>query len=232
MDSLTRKQVRQVDRLAIEQLGMPGILLMENAGINATVAILSLIDNTCRLPHNQAQATVLCGGGNNGGDGYVIARHLHNWGVPVNIFTACDPDTLTGDAQTNYLICRNMGLPITPITGADELASCAPGWQEADVLIDALLGTGFTGQVRPHLAAVIETVNSLDGPRIVAVDIPSGLDCDSGQLTNATIRADLTISFVAAKIGFAQEQAAAYLGQVKIADIGVPHRLIEQVLEI
>ena len=230
MRTITRSQVRLVDRTAIEQLGIPGVVLMENAGINAAVAIINVLGNVCRVPLHEARVVVLCGGGNNGGDGYVIARHMHNWGAAVDIYSVQDPDGLSGDAAVNYGICRNMGLPIHKVTDSSALDKHAPDWAQGDILVDALLGTGFEGQVRPHLAAAIERVNRLDGPFVLCVDIPSGLDCDSGCPSNATVRGDMTVSFVAAKAGFSHEQAGEYVGQIKVADIGVPPELIDRVL--
>jgi NAD(P)H-hydrate epimerase len=230
MVSLTRKQVREVDRLAIEQLGIPGIVLMENAGINTTSVILDLLADELDIQPSDAHVVILCGSGNNAGDGYVIARHLHNWGADVTIFAVTDPDQLNGDAAINHLICSRMGLPILPVLTPDELHAHGPAWNSAHILVDALLGTGFSGQVRPHLADVIQYCSQLTGPTIVAVDVPSGLDCDTGKPSNATLRADVTVTFVAPKVGYDSLQAQPYLGDVLVVDIGTPPELIERVL--
>jgi len=227
---LTRQQVRQVDRLAIERLGIPGIVLMENAGRNAAAAIIDLLSKQCHLAVNQAQVAILCGGGNNAGDGYVIARHLQNRGVSVTVYAFKDPWVLTGDAGVNHHICAHMGVGVCPIATPKQLADQAPNWAKADIVVDALLGTGFTGAVRPDLAGVIQTCNDLSGPKIVAVDVPSGLDCNTGQPSNATIKADLTVTFVAVKTGFVADEALSYIGEVIVADIGTPPQLIEQVM--
>ncbi len=264
MHTLTRQQVRQVDRLAIEALGIPGVVLMENAGRNATRVILDLIRNNLGLYQSRsglrgpvrprqgnlgrfcdsdaansypmgitpdsARVVVLAGSGNNGGDGYVIARHLHNQAVGVAIYTTADPAQLKGDAAINHAICDKMGLAIHRVGHGQALADQAAAWGRAHVVVDALLGTGFMGSIRPALAKVIESCNTLRGPKVVAIDIPSGLDCDTGRPSNATIRADLTVTFVATKPGLANPAAQAYVGQVVVVDIGCPPQLIREVL--
>jgi len=227
---LTRQQVRQVDRLAVEVLGIPGIVLMENAGRNAAVAIVDLLAKQCNLAVNQAQVAILCGGGNNAGDGYVIARHLRNAGASVTVYAFKDPRKLTGDAGVNHHICAQMGVSIYSIATPEQLAAQAPNWAKAHVVVDALLGTGFTGAVRADLAGVIQRCNDLSGPKIVAVDVPSGLDCNTGQPSNATIQADMTVTFVASKTGFVADEALPYVGEVIVADIGTPPKLIDQVI--
>lgn len=227
---MTRDQVRGVDRLAIQTLGISGVVLMENAGRNAAATILELL----RLKHHvdpaAARVVILCGGGNNGGDGYVIARHLHNARVSVIVHPVIDPAQLTGDAAINYAICQRIGLDIVPILDADSLAAAARLWPQAHVVVDALLGTGFTGVVRPHLVSAIDCCNRLSGPTVVAVDVPSGLDCDTGKPSNATIRADVTVTFVANKVGFTRPDAQPWVGEVVVADIGTPPELIQTVL--
>ncbi len=225
MNSLTRDQTRRVDRLAVEELGMPSLLLMENAAINATAAILDMLENSCGKAPDQASTAVLCGGGNNGGDGYAIARHLHNWGGRVVIYAAKAPADLCGDAAVNMDICARMGLPIHVINDPSVLAVC----QDTDVMVDALLGTGFHGDVRDPLASVIHAINAVRGPCVVAVDTPSGLDCDTGRATGPAVRADVTVTFVDRKVGFDAPEAASFLGTVRVAEIGVPPQLVERV---
>jgi len=228
--SLTRAQARAVDSLAQQVYGYPSLLLMENAGINATAAALDLLDNELDLAPAAARVGVLCGGGNNGGDGYVIARQLHTWGAEVVIFTPQDPARLDGDAATNHAICAKLGLPIRVLGDADAIRAAAEALAGCHLLIDALLGTGFAGQVREPMATLIRTVNGLDGPAVLAVDLPSGLDCDTGQASGAAIRADLTVTFVAAKAGFAAPGAEAWTGRVVVAGIGTPPQVLERAL--
>lgn len=228
--TLTREQVRQVDRLAIEQLGIPGIVLMENAARGATDAVLAYLNTRRQIAFASASAVILCGGGNNGGDGYAMARHLHNRGVKVALYALKAPADLQGDAATNCTICQHMGLPIH-LLGDDEVAisKAAAVWAKADLLVDAILGTGFQGEVREPAASIIARVNRLAQPVVVAVDVPSGLDCQTGTPSSATIQADLTVTFVASKTGFDQPAAKAVLGEVVVADIGVPPELIARI---
>ncbi len=226
---LTREQVREIDRRAIEMLGIPGMVLMENAGANAAEVIYGYIQQDLQGDPEQTVCHVLCGGGNNGGDGYVIARHLHNSMVPVQIDAFKSPDTLPPDAALNYKICKNMGLEINHLLEEDQISPAVKRWSSAGVLVDALLGTGFGGkdrQIRGHLGPVIDQINSLNGPAVVAVDVPSGLDCNYGLPADYTIKADLTVTFVAMKKGYLAPQARQYTGRVVVAGIGLPPALI------
>lgn len=219
MIRLTRNQVREVDRIAIERLGIPGIVLMENASRHAADAALSYLRDHCGRVASECHVAVCCGGGNNGGDGYAMARLLANAGCHVRIHAAKPIDELTGDAATNAAVCRNMDLPIT-----DGFKDLDP----VDLIVDALLGTGFHGEVRQPLDRAIRAINAARPP-VLAVDVPSGLDCDTGEPARETVRAALTVTFVAEKVGFAVESAAAYLGRVIVADIGAPPGLISEV---
>ncbi len=218
---LTRRQVREIDRRAIEQFGIPPIILMENAGRGAAHVILGLL----RGPASQ-QVAVVCGGGNNGGDGYVIARHLANAGVPVEVFSAVDPSRLTGDAATNHLVVSKMGLSVRLLFDSSQRSEHLPALRRAGIVVDALLGTGATGDPRPPFDEIIRAINDLPTAARVAVDIPSGLDCDTGRPGNPTVRASLTVTFVAPKAGFSAPQAAPFVGKVVVVDIGVPRSLL------
>ena len=205
--SLTRVQARAVDRIAQERFGMSGLVLMENAGLNATLALLPVAGEVC----------IACGGGNNGGDGYVIARHLANRGVDVACFATHGLDGLRGGALTNRRTVDAMGLEVVDLNTTD----AADRFEAAAVCVDALLGTGFQGEVRAPLAGAIEQLNAASAP-VVAIDLPSGLDADTGQPSNATVRAARTLTFVAPKRGFAAPDARAYTGVVSVLSIGAP----------
>ena len=216
--SLSRDQVREVDRRAIEDFGMSGLVLMENAGRGATERLLS------HRPHGPV---VICAGkGNNGGDGFVIARHLDIAGVAVRVLLFCDPVDLRGDAAANYRILEAANIPRRVFadqpTGDDlrqELAS-------ADWIVDALLGTGTKGSIREPYITVIEAINAL-GKSVFSVDLPSGLDCDTGQPLGPCIRATETVTFVARKRGFDAPESREYTGPVHVAGIGVPRILLQ-----
>ncbi|MEE9295478.1 MAG: NAD(P)H-hydrate epimerase [Phycisphaerae bacterium] len=217
--ALTRRQVREVDRIAIEEFGISGLVLMENAGHNAAKVILDELESGAGPAARSV--VVFCGTGNNGGDGFVIARHLANKGVGVRIGLAGDVDRLTPDAAANHYICQAMGISV--------LAAADVEIGAEDVVVDALLGTGFAGRVREPLASLIERINQAKKRRVIAVDVPSGLDCDTGETANITVKADVTVTFVADKIGFQRSDAAGYVGRVCVADIGAPTSVVDRV---
>jgi NAD(P)H-hydrate epimerase len=208
----------------MHDLGIPGIVLMENAAIHVAQAVADLLRNRLHLTPRGARVAILCGGGNNGGDGLAVARHLHVWGARTSIFLARAPEDFPPDAAVNLEIVRRMGLKVIPMLDARQVARALPRWRRAHVLVDGLLGTGFRGQVRGHLVQAIEQCNAVRdrGAQVVAVDIPSGLDCDTGKPSRATIRADLTVTFVAAKPGLLAPRARPYVGTLVVAPIGAP----------
>jgi NAD(P)H-hydrate epimerase len=229
MHSLTRQQAREIDRLAVEKYGIPSILLMENAGRNASDIILNLLEEIGEEHYfkgDEARVAILCGGGNNGGDGYVIARHLYNAGIEVAVFAAVHPENLTGDAAVNANIVRRMDLGPEFILDGAAVRERAEELAEADLIVDALLGTGFTGEVRGHLVELIRLVNQLreDGATTVAIDAPSGLDCDTGKpgASGGAVEADVTVTFVATKAGFLTAGADRFTGRIVEVDIGAP----------
>ena len=215
---LTRRQVREVDRLTIEEYGLPGIVLMENAARAVSDAAWTLLDGQAGR-----SVLILCGGGNNGGDGFAAARHLHNRGIAVTMGITTDPSRYTGDAKVNYDAIRRMGITCQ---------SATPQWiaqQRCDLVLDAIFGTGLTQPPRPPFEQIAASVNGW-GRRVLAVDIPSGLDCDTGLPLGSCIRAMQTVTFVAEKVGFAAAGSAAFTGEILIGDIGCPRELIERVV--
>ncbi len=226
---LTRDEVRDIDRRAIETLGLAGIVLMENAGRGAAELLIELGIG--------GPVTVVTGKGNNGGDGFVIARHLANHGYEVRVLLFADPHDLTGDAAINYHVLRAARMFLRNCAAQSDPAQSDPAqsdpaqWRQdlvsASWIVDALLGTGTRGVVREPFVTVIEEVNAAGVP-ILAVDLPSGLDCDTGEPLGACIRAAHTATFVAAKRGFDAPGAAAFTGKVHVIDIGVPRSLLEE----
>ena len=219
---LTRAQVREVDRRAIEMYGLPGVVLMENAGRSVAEAVRE----AARPP---GRVVLLCGGGNNGGDGYVAARHLSNAGYPVVIYATRAPEALSGDAAVHAAVAARMGIVPAVVSSPQDASRAAYGWRDAAVIVDALLGTGFSGDVRSPLAELIEACNGVRDATVLAVDVPSGLDCDTGRPGRPTVRADVTVTFVAPKAGFRELEAKPYLGKVVVGDIGVPKGLVDAV---
>jgi NAD(P)H-hydrate epimerase len=225
MHTLTRAEVRELDRLAIGEYGLPGIVLMENAGAGAARLLHALgIDGP---------VAIACGRGNNGGDGFVIARHLELLGHDVRLLLAAPLAAYAGDAAVNAEVAKRSGLDIR-----DLAAGSAGSWQEAlngaAWIVDALLGTGATGAPRGAVATAIGAINDLRGQvpgegraaRVLAADIPSGMDCDTGERPGACVRADATATFVAAKPGFAAPGAREFTGAVHVLGIGAPAALL------
>lgn len=208
--SLSRAEVRDYDRRAIAA-GVPGIVLMENAGGGAARLLVSL--------GLSGPVGIVCGKGNNAGDGFVIARHLTDMGLSPHVFLLADPVELTGDAAVAFAPLLRLGIPCHPVADdlAARLAECA--W-----VVDALLGTGTQGEVRPPFAAAIEGINRCGRP-VLAVDLPSGLDCDTGLPLGPTVRATHTATFVARKLGFDNPASAPFTGRVHVLAIGAGLRL-------
>jgi NAD(P)H-hydrate epimerase len=216
MRPLSRAEVREVDHQAIEEFGVPGVVLMENAG----AGMVRILEGAGL----SGPVAIVCGKGNNGGDGFVIARHLDAVGHDVTLLLACEPGDVRGDAAVNLEIATRSRLAIECLAGKDEAA-----WEQAlagaSLIVDALLGTGAMGPPSGAVASAIAAINTTRGRRgvrVAAVDLPSGLDCDTGVAAGACVRADLTVTFVAPKLGFAAAGAADFTGAVHVVGIGAP----------
>jgi hydroxyethylthiazole kinase-like uncharacterized protein yjeF len=217
---MSRDEVRAFDAWAINTAGIPGVVLMENAGRSCAKLIKEKLKKLKDLAH--PKVCVFCGTGNNGGDGYVIARHLLNSGFDVTVAVCGDRGKIKGDAKTNLDILERMGRAIEEVNPGsadltERIQSLAAG---ADLLVDSLFGTGLRGMLSDEYQRLIETINACNRP-ILAVDIPSGLDCDSGEPLGAAVQAAWTVSFVAVKKGFTAAGAAQYTGEVFVASIGI-----------
>jgi NAD(P)H-hydrate epimerase len=213
---MTRQEVRDFDSWAINQMGIPGVVLMENAGRSCSELILA------SWPAGRPRVTIFCGTGNNGGDGYVIARHLAGNGSCVKVCICSNRDKIAGDAKINLDILTKTGLiPTTLPMEAPGLAGEVMRLTDGcDVLVDAIFGTGLRDKLPPDFVRLIEAINASSAMK-VAIDIPSGLDCDTGKPMPLAVKADMTVTFVAAKKGFAVAGAAAYTGKVYVASIGI-----------
>lgn len=220
-EALTCQQIRDLDVLAIEHVGIPGIVLMENAGRAAAELIYGAL-----LDPAGERVVILCGPGNNGGDGFVVARHLHNAGVRVDVVLAAPAEKSTGDAGVNLRILERMGRELLPAHTPGGVEAVRGRLAEADVIVDALLGTGSTGAPRGSMAQLVEAANAAPRARRVALDIPSGLDADRGVVHEPCFRAHATVTMVAPKVGFETPAGRAVAGRVVVVDIGVPRELI------
>jgi NAD(P)H-hydrate epimerase len=190
---------------------------MENAGRGA--AELLLRQGRLRT------VGIVCGKGNNGGDGYVMARHLDLACVAVHVVLTCEPSELRGDAAIHFGVIAKAGLPITVASNADQWAALKPALAKCDWLVDALLGTGFEGAPREPIATAIRIVNST-GPPVFAVDIPSGMNADTGETAGDCILATCTATFVALKQAFLRPETQVQTGPVSVVPIGVPGSLL------
>ena len=224
MFTLSRAEVRELDRRAIGGFGVPGVVLMENAGRGCAELLMRL--NPERVP-----VAILCGPGNNGGDGFVIARHLDNAGWPVSVQVVARHNRQAGDADINFDILYTAGIPFTQYrpdyfeqSHRDLfLRQCAPaGW-----VVDALFGTGLSRALGAPFDWLVNAVNESAKP-VLAIDIPSGLDCDTGEPLGPTVRAAHTATFVAPKRGFLNPTAKAWTGEVHVIDIGAPRVLVDE----
>jgi len=213
---MTRQEIRAVDAWAINTLGVPGVVLMENAGRSCAELIKEKLAKTAR-----PKACIFCGTGNNGGDGYVIARHLLNSGFEVTVVICGPRDKIKGDAKINLDILERLGQRIEQLNLNADIAGQVKTFAEgADMIVDAVFGTGLSGQLSDEYKRLIESINAQNKP-VLAVDIPSGLDCDTGRPLGAAVKATYTVTFVAAKKGFTEKASAEYTGQVFVASIGV-----------
>lgn len=210
MKVVNAKEMREIDRLTIEEYGLDSLVLMERAGLSVVRRIEELYDRSVMV-------VVLSGGGNNGGDGLVIARNLHNAGWDVRVFLVADTGRLSADCRRQYDLAKKMGVRIS---------EKAPSKRDlkGSLIIDALLGTGLQKNVRGDIARLIKRLESADSDTI-AVDIPSGISADNGRIMGSAVRADATVTFGLPKIGHLLHPGAAYAGRLFIEDIGFPPEL-------
>jgi len=216
MRYLTAAQMREADRRCIHEIGIPGVVLMNNAG----AAVAARLPELQRGRHNAGTPVgIVCGKGNNGGDGFVVARIALLAGYPVRLILTTPPESITGDAAVFLRAYQNLGGKIEAVTDEAEAARAVSELAGCAILVDALLGTGISGEVRGVARAAIDA-----WPRVptLAVDLPSGMDADTGLPGGCCVRADITVTFQFPKLGFQNPAAAAYLGRLVVVDIGIP----------
>ncbi|WP_333870978.1 NAD(P)H-hydrate dehydratase [Desulforamulus putei] len=217
----TAAEMKQIDRRAMEQYGIPGVVLMENAGLRVVEVIQDILKEI-----KGKVFTILVGKGNNGGDGLVVARHLHNRGGQVKVLMLADPEEFQGDARVNLNIWQKMEQPVYQVNQVNGINIVKVALLNTDLIVDALYGTGFRGSVNEKTGRVIELINASPLP-VVAVDIPSGLEADTGRANGPCIRADHTVTFGLPKIGLVVEPGAGYAGKLHVVDISLPRTLTE-----
>ncbi len=224
---VTAGQMQAMDRKTIDSFGLPGLLLMENAGRGAFDFLLETF--SAPVP---GKVAVIAGRGNNGGDGFVIARYLMEKKIRVNIFLMSSKDRVTGDAAANMKLAETLcnchsGCSIIEVPDADALEACRPQIFHSDLIVDALLGTGLNSDVRGFFKTAIQWMNESRAP-VFSVDIPSGLNADTGRPMGIAVKADATATFAFAKSGHVLYPGNTYTGRLKIIDIGIPDFIAEQ----
>ena len=223
MRVLNTQQMREADRRTIDDIGIPSVVLMENAGRQAVAAMEAAFDDLVL-----SRVGVLCGRGNNGGDGFVVARTLIQRGIETAVFLLGSVAEVRGDARTNLEILGRIGLTVVEITNAQEWELHFTEISECDLLVDAMLGTGFNGQLGGLLETVVADVNGLPIP-VVAIDLPTGLSADSHEVPGEAIEATMTVTLAAPKLPLVLPPADTHGGDLVIADIGIPHPIVDDI---
>ena len=218
MKVVTAAEMRRIDQDTIEGIGIPGIVLMETAG-SAIVRTIEQHYPTCQ------RIGILAGKGNNGGDGIVIARQLAHIGRDVHLFLVSPQESFTGEAHINLQIAKNLGLAVKEVLTDAELKSDA-NIASCELLVDAIFGTGLRGAVRDPIVAVINAINHLPTP-ILSVDLPSGLDADTGQPLGTCVQADQTVTIGLPKRGLLMHPGAELAGKLEVVDIGFPEQVVD-----
>ena len=223
MRVLNTEQMREADRRTIDDIGIPSVVLMENAGRQAVAAMEAAFDDLAA-----SRVGVICGRGNNGGDGFVVARTLIQRGVETAVFLLGSVADVRGDARTNLEILGRIGLTVVEITDAQEWELHFTEISECDLIVDAIVGTGFSGRLSGLLGTVVADVNGLGVP-VVSMDLPTGLSADSHALDGEAIEASMTVTLAAPKIPLVFPPADSHAGDLVIADIGIPYPVIDEV---
>ena len=216
MRLVTATEMREIDRHAIETVGINTLILMENAGLKVLLAMEKALSGL-----RDKRFTVVCGKGNNGGDGLVVARHLFNNGVAVNVFIAAKPDDLSQDAAKNVKVLQNCGFQPVFMSGTEDLAKLRVTLEFSDCAIDAVYGTGFSGQITGYYAEIVKILNE-SGAKKIAIDVPSGLCATTGALSDPSVFAQVTITLGLPKLGLYLHPGMEAAGEIWVADIGIP----------
>jgi NAD(P)H-hydrate epimerase len=224
MKILSGKQMAELDRIAIEEIKIPSLILMENAGRSVFQILRDRVPDL-----SQKKIVVVCGKGNNGGDGLVVARHLINYGAIAEILMLSSPGDLSPDARANAEILEQSDEIIHYVTDQSNLSQLASMLSGADVIIDAIFGTGFAGEARGLVAQVMELMN-LSPAQVFSIDIPSGVEGDSGHVLGSAVLADVTVTLALPKLGLLLYPGRGYVGELAIGSVGYPRSLLQNFL--
>ncbi|MDD3374263.1 MAG: NAD(P)H-hydrate epimerase [Candidatus Omnitrophica bacterium] len=222
MKAFATKQVQRLDRIAIEKFGIPSIVLMENAGRLTASEIMQMLKN----PKDHF-VCVVCGAGNNGGDGFVVARHLISCGYRVKVFLIGSAYKLKNDAAVNYKILKKLKCSIQSVRGLNR--DMLKDFKKTTLIVDAIFGVGLSRAISNPFKDIIEAIN-ISKKRVIAVDVPSGLDATTGRTCGACIKAYRTITFAVLKKGLLGFDGLTHAGKIKVVDIGIPKQIEKEIL--
>jgi len=217
---VTAKQIQNLDNIAINKYEIDSLFLMENAGKAVADEVASILINK-----KTKKVAIVCGKGNNGGDGFVAARYLLNQGFEVKNFLLGKVKEITSDAYANLEMLLNLGQKIYEIPNIKSFNRYKKNIRDCQIVIDAIFGVGLKGKLREPAKTVINFLNR-SKRQVVSVDVPSGLDATTGFVLGTCVKADRTVTFTLAKKGFFINQGPKFIGKLKIADIGVPKNLV------
>jgi len=215
---LTCAQSRAIDRIAVEELGMSSLVLMENAGRGVADVLMT---------HRPRSVAIVCGRGNNGGDGFVLARHLSLRGIGVRVAWLGPVDRMSLDTQTNYRLVRSCQIPVWCADQVNDETLRVAWLADADWVVDGLLGTGATGPLRPEMVRLISML-AAHPARKLAIDLPTGLNADTGECDSHVLRADLTCTMVARKHSMRSESGRRVCGEITVVSIGTPDCVLQE----
>lgn len=220
MKIVSADEMKNIDRRASEEYEIPSLLLMENAGLRVVEAVENLLENCPRR-----RVVVVAGKGNNGGDGLVVARHLFNSGAAVEVFLLGEPDEMTPDTRTNFEILSRMNVALTPLRDEEGLNDLMMAVVNCDLIVDAMYGISFRGSLNEFDTKVVKIINWSRKP-VVAVDIPSGVEADTGKVHGEAIKAAWTVTLALPKLGLLIDPGQHYAGMLTVADISIPVQLL------
>jgi ADP-dependent NAD(P)H-hydrate dehydratase / NAD(P)H-hydrate epimerase len=223
MRILNTAQMREVDRRTIQEIGLPSIVLMENAGRQVVAALESLYTDLL-----ERTIAVVCGRGNNGGDGFVVARTLHQRGADVSVFLIGEVASVKGDARVNLEVLGRLGVTVVEVSDEQAWELHFSAVAQSDLIVDAIFGTGLSGPLTGMLETVVADLNAAGIP-IVSIDLPSGMSADTPELRGDTVEATVTVTLAAPKLPLILPPAEGRAGEIVIADIGIPDEVIDGV---